>query len=79
MHSVANHPISTRQAEIADLVVSGKSNREIAETLFLSPRTVETHVAALFNKLGWAQPIIATLRLVYLLASCSATSSVVVG
>ncbi len=52
MHSVANHPISTRQAEIADLVVSGKSNREIAETLFLSPRTVETHVAALFNKLG---------------------------
>jgi len=31
------------------------------------------------NKEWWAQPIIATLRLVYLLASCSATSSVVVG
>jgi DNA-binding CsgD family transcriptional regulator len=42
--------LSKRQAEIADLIASGKSNREIAASLFVSERTVETHVVALFNK-----------------------------
>ena len=41
-----------RQTEIANLVVSGKSSRDIAKALFLSPRTVENHITAIFNKLG---------------------------
>ena len=45
-------PLSARQTEIAGLVVRGKSSREIAAELFLSPRTVENHIAAIFNKLG---------------------------
>jgi predicted ATPase/DNA-binding CsgD family transcriptional regulator len=44
--------LSARQAEIAQLVATGKSNREIADVLSLSDRTVETHIAALFSKLG---------------------------
>jgi predicted ATPase/DNA-binding CsgD family transcriptional regulator len=44
--------LSARQAEIASLIASGKSNREIAEALCLSERTIETHVTALFNKLN---------------------------
>ncbi len=38
--------LSARQAEIARFAVSGKSAREIALALTLSPRTVETHIAA---------------------------------
>jgi predicted ATPase/DNA-binding CsgD family transcriptional regulator len=52
MHSAPKTTLSARQAEIADLIAGGKSNREIAETLFLSERTVETHVTAIFNKLN---------------------------
>jgi len=44
--------LSGRQAEVANLVAAGKLSREIAETLHLSPRTVEHHLEAIFNKLG---------------------------
>jgi predicted ATPase/DNA-binding CsgD family transcriptional regulator len=44
--------LSPRQAEIAQLIVSGKSTREIALALTLSPRTIETHTAAIYNKYG---------------------------
>ncbi len=44
--------LSARQTEIATLVAAGKSSREIGETLHLSPRTVETHISAIFVKLG---------------------------
>jgi predicted ATPase/DNA-binding CsgD family transcriptional regulator len=50
--SAALYPLSERQAEIANLVVAGKSTREIAEMLHLSPRTVEHHIEAIFNKFG---------------------------
>jgi predicted ATPase/DNA-binding CsgD family transcriptional regulator len=44
--------LTARQREIARLIASGKSTREIAETLSLSPRTVDTHVQAIFGKLA---------------------------
>jgi len=44
--------LSPREAEIAGLASAGQSNREIAGALFLSPRTVEDHVAAAMRKLG---------------------------
>ncbi|MBB4914055.1 helix-turn-helix transcriptional regulator [Streptosporangium saharense] len=44
--------LSRRELEVARLVALGKTNREIADVLFLSPRTVETHVATVLRKLG---------------------------
>jgi DNA-binding CsgD family transcriptional regulator len=43
--------LTKRELEIARLVVDRRTNREIAELLFLSPRTVETHVRNMSGKL----------------------------
>lgn len=44
--------LTDRQLEVFDLLVSGLSNMEIAEELFLSKKTVEHHVSAIYSKLG---------------------------
>ncbi|MDT7552068.1 MAG: hypothetical protein QOI16_604, partial [Pseudonocardiales bacterium] len=46
--------VTAREAEVLALVVTGLTNAETAERLFLSPRTVETHVARLLVKTGSA-------------------------
>lgn len=43
--------LTKRELEIARLVVDRQTNREIAEMLFLSPKTVETHIRNIFGKL----------------------------
>jgi DNA-binding CsgD family transcriptional regulator len=44
--------LSGREREIAGLVASGSSNREIAEALLVSPKTVERHITNTLAKLG---------------------------
>ncbi len=48
------HPagLTAREADILTLIVDGRTNREIAERLYLSPKTVEHHVTAILGKLG---------------------------
>lgn len=43
--------LTEREIEIIKLIKNGSSNKEIAEKLFLSPRTVETHRARILKKL----------------------------
>lgn len=44
--------LSEREREVLGMIVAGLTNKEIARALTLSPRTVETHRANLFTKLG---------------------------
>jgi DNA-binding NarL/FixJ family response regulator len=44
--------LSSREWEILQLLVEGKSNAKIAEILFLSPKTIETYRSHLMQKLG---------------------------
>ena len=45
-------PLTRREREVALLAAAGASSREIAEQLYLSTRTVETHLARAYRKLG---------------------------
>jgi DNA-binding NarL/FixJ family response regulator len=44
--------LTPREREVLSLMAEGRSNRGICEKLFLSPKTVETHVNSIFTKLG---------------------------
>jgi DNA-binding CsgD family transcriptional regulator len=44
--------VSEREQEIISLLVEGKTNREIAQRLFISENTVKTHVKNIYGKLG---------------------------
>ncbi|MGH9580095.1 MAG: response regulator transcription factor [Terriglobales bacterium] len=44
--------ITRRELEILELIAQGMSNREIAEKLFVSEKTVKTHSSRVFDKLG---------------------------
>jgi DNA-binding NarL/FixJ family response regulator len=43
--------LSPREADVAELLASGQTNREIAATMCLAKRTVEDHVAKVLRKL----------------------------
>lgn len=44
--------LTRRELEVANLIVDGHTNAQIAQRLFVSPRTVETHISHIFAKLG---------------------------
>jgi DNA-binding CsgD family transcriptional regulator len=45
-------PLGNREAEVAQLVAAGSSNKQIGVRLFISERTVDSHVRSILNKLG---------------------------
>jgi DNA-binding NarL/FixJ family response regulator len=45
-------PVSDREAEVLNWIAQGKSNRDIADILEMSPRTVNKHLERIFRKIG---------------------------
>src|SRR5205823_4375839 len=50
-HGTGLPALSTREREVADQVAAGKTNRAIADALFLSQKTVESHLARIYDKI----------------------------
>jgi non-specific serine/threonine protein kinase len=55
--------LTAREREIASLVAAGLSNRQIAENLFISRRTVDAHLEHIFGKLGITSRVMLTIQL----------------
>ncbi|MGZ8648269.1 MAG: LuxR C-terminal-related transcriptional regulator, partial [Solirubrobacteraceae bacterium] len=45
-------PLTAREQQIAELIAAGRTNREVAEQLVLSTRTIEAHLRNIYGKLG---------------------------
>jgi non-specific serine/threonine protein kinase len=45
-------PLTRREQEVADLIVNGSTDREIASVLVISEQTAHTHVRNILGKLG---------------------------
>ena len=52
LHAPETERISPRQEQVLDLILAGKSNKEIANQVFLSERTVKFHVSSLLRLYG---------------------------
>jgi DNA-binding NarL/FixJ family response regulator len=50
---LASEPLTSQETRVALLVARGLANREVAAALFLSPKTVEHHLASVFRKRGF--------------------------
>jgi DNA-binding CsgD family transcriptional regulator len=51
-HSSDSDRLTTHELQVALVVAQGASNREAAAALFLSPKTIEFHLARVYRKLG---------------------------
>ena len=49
---IKNFSITKREQEIIVELLNGKSNKELAEALFVSEKTIETHLANIYRKVG---------------------------
>jgi DNA-binding NarL/FixJ family response regulator len=53
--------LSEREIEVLGLLIQGLSNRQMAEALFLSPKTVDHHIQHIYDKIGVSTRVGATL------------------
>ncbi|WP_242483039.1 response regulator transcription factor [Streptomyces sp. HSG2] len=50
-------PLSSRERQVMELLMNGRTNREIATSLFLAETTVKSHVSTILRKLGVANRV----------------------
>jgi DNA-binding CsgD family transcriptional regulator len=60
--AIASLGISAREFEVLALIAAGQSNKEIARRLDISPNTVKTHVARVYEKMGTSRRTQAILK-----------------
>ena len=66
-HSAPRRPsvrpagLTEREVEVLGLVIRGLSNRQMAEALFVSPKTVDHHIQHIYDKIGVSTRVGATL------------------
>ena len=62
LSSTPDHPamLTPREIEVLGLVAVGMTNAQVAKELFVSPRTVETHLTSIYHKLGVSSRAAAT-------------------
>ena len=60
------HALTQRERDILALLAEGRSNRSIAKSLYLSEKTVKSHLAAIFPKLGVTNRTQAAMKAVQL-------------
>ena len=60
--STPEHPggLTSREVEVLGLVAEGLTNAQVAQRLFLSPRTVQRHLNSIYHKLGASSRAVAT-------------------
>jgi DNA-binding NarL/FixJ family response regulator len=60
--SAGEHPaeLTLREVEVLNLVAEGLTNPQVAQKLFLSPRTVQRHLNSVYRKLGVSSRTAAT-------------------
>jgi DNA-binding CsgD family transcriptional regulator len=49
---IEKYGITAREREIVNVLMQGKSNKDIADTVFVSPKTVEFHLRSVYKKTG---------------------------
>jgi DNA-binding CsgD family transcriptional regulator len=55
--AVSYSALTRREREVLMLIAAGHTNREMAESLVVSPETVKTHVRHVLNKFGVARKV----------------------
>ncbi len=50
--ATTGHELTAAERDVVELVISGLTNREVAEQLFMAQRTVESHLSHAYRKLG---------------------------
>ena len=58
-----NEPLSDREEEVVMLLLQGKSNKQIANTLGVTTRTIEYHISHIYEKLGVSSRAEAIIKL----------------